>query len=134
MTGGVKLTAAVVSVAVVLAGCGSSGTHAGFDPSATTNDSHTYFLTSPMLGGFSVTVVSSVAIPAKFFTGLTAVRHAWGKPRCWMVRTVHGLQGRSAFMNGQLVTLKLNGTSPRVAALCAHLKKVPFNPSTIAPG
>jgi hypothetical protein len=129
----VKLTAAVVSVGLVLAGCGGSGPHRQFDSSATTNRPHTYFLASRNLG-VSVIVVSSVAIPARFFTGLKPVRRARGKPRCAVGRAVHGLGGRLAFMNGQLVTVKLNGSGPLLTRLCAHLRTAPFDPSTIVTG
>jgi hypothetical protein len=131
----VKLTTAVMFAGVVLAGCGGSGPQRQFDTSATTNHSHTYFLASRKRPRFSVIVVSSVAIPVRYFTGLKPVRRAAGRPRCAVLgRAIHGLGGPLAFMNGQLVTVKLNGSGPLLTRFCAHLRNAPFDPSTIATG
>ena len=122
-------------VGVTASACGGSGPHRQFDSSATTNPPHTYFLTSQRLPRFSVIVVSSVAIPTRYFTGLKPVKRATGKPRCAVLgKAVHGLGGPLAFMNGQLVTVKLNGSGPLLTRLCAHLRNAPFDPSTIATG
>jgi hypothetical protein len=119
---------------VVLAGCGGSGPSTGFNPAATTSPSHTYFLSSPLLGGFSITLVSSAAIPTRLFTGLKIVRRAAGPPKCWIRRAVHGLQGQWAFLNGNLLTLKINGSGLPMTALCSRLRNSPFNPSDLTRG
>ena len=123
-----KLGATALSVLLILAGCGGGGVGGG---SSISSGTHTYILGFPMLEGFDLTVVSPVAIPTNAFTGMKVVGRAVGPPKCSLVRTVHGLRGRSAILNGQTLTLKVNGSGPLASVLCSHLKTVPFNPSNI---
>ena len=123
------LTVCLVSLS--LAACGGSGGSTG------SSQTHTYVLTasenSGAPSGIYVTVVSPVAIPTSLLTskGATIVDQPKGPEACSYTKTASGGHGRSAFLNGKSITLKINGSGQLISSICSLLKKNPFNASKL---
>jgi len=118
-------------VSLSLAACGGGGGSTG------SSHTHTYVLTasgnSGAASGFYVTIVSPVAIPTSLLTSdaATIVDQAKGPEVCSYTKTASGGHGRSAFLNGKSITLKINGSGQLTSSLCSLLKKNPFNASKL---
>ena len=123
----------VCLVSLSLAACGGGGGSTGSSSSHT----HTYVLTasgnSGAASGFYVTIVSPVAIPTSLLTSDAAmiVDQAKGPEVCSYTKTASGGHGRSAFLNGKSITLKINGSGRFTSSICSLLKKNPFNASKL---
>jgi hypothetical protein len=119
----------VCVVSLLLAGCGGGRSA----------ESHAYVFARPEAGnlakGVSVTVVSPVAIPGWrshiVESGTHKAFHAAGPQACSYTKHVQGLHGAWASLNGQTVTVKVNGSSQLVSTVCSTLKESAFDPSSI---
>jgi hypothetical protein len=126
--GGVVAIACVLLVA--LAGCGSGG-------GGSQTGGHTYVVKPPANSGVSgiyVTIVSPVAISTSLLTktGARIVGHATGPQKCSYTKTVQGLHGQWAVLNGKTVTVSVNGSNSLVLMVCSILKNSAFNPALLA--
>ena len=132
----VKVRAGVLAFAacvlsVLLAGCGGGGGSGGGSAD------HTYILTpsSQLASGLYITVISPVAFPQSILDkarkNATFVKHAAGPEACSYSKTIQGVSGQYADLNGKTVTVKINGTSGFTSQVCSILKKVTFNPTNI---
>jgi hypothetical protein len=119
--------AVMAAVAAVLAGCGSGS-----------GRSHSYVVVPTGNGvvakGVYITLVSPVAIPARVLktSGVNIVAEPRGPQVCSYTKPFQGLPNTAAFLNGKIVTLRLNGSIPLVKVLCSILKKGrTFSPTSI---
>ena len=99
----------VCLVSLSSAACGGGG-----GSTDSTGSSHTYVLTasdnSGAGPGFCITrIVSPVAIPTNLLTSNAAriVDQAKGPEACSYTKTASGGHGRSAFLNGKSITVKI---------------------------
>lgn len=121
----------VCLVSLSFAACGGGGGSTG------NSQTHTYVLTASENSGagpgFYVTIVSPVAIPTSLLTSDAAkiVDEAKGPEACSYTKTASGGHGRSAFLNGKSITLKINGSGQLISSICSLLKKNPFNASKL---
>ena len=110
-----------VATVLALAGCGGS--------------SHTYVVTpsSSLAAGVYVTIVSPVPLPQGMLDqmkkGLTFVERAQGPEICTYSKEIQGVKGQYASFNGKTLTVKVNGSSPLISAVCSGLQKHAFNPT-----
>jgi hypothetical protein len=123
------LTSLVAGLAL-LAGCGSGG------PSGP----QTYIVTPAASGGVPtkglyITIASPVPFPKSFVDNaekkLTFVDHAKGPRVCSYEKTMQGLTGQYASLNGKRLKLKVSGPNPLVVSFCAALKTSSFNPAQL---
>jgi hypothetical protein len=93
-------------------------------------------LSNGVPSGIYVTLVSPVPIPQALLTPKSAriVAQAKGPQACSAMKTVHGGRGRSAFLNGRSLTVKINGSSPQISLLCTILKKGTIDVNKLAGG
>jgi hypothetical protein len=79
---------------------------------------------------------SPVAIPQSILDkakkNVTFVDNAVGKEVCSESKKIEGVKGKYADLNGQTVTLKVNGSNPFISQVCTALQKAKFNPTSIA--
>lgn len=122
--------AALIALATVtlvgLLGCGGSR---GTSPSG----GHTYVYVPPGQKGVYVTLVSPVAIPANKLRnkGFKVVAQAKGPHGCSITKSIQGGHGRNAYLNGKMLTVKVNGSDPVTQSLCEVFTTERFVPAFI---
>ena len=112
-------------VALAFAGCVGGGSAAG---------AHTYVeepLSKGAPSGVYFSLISPVPIPHDLLTQKNArlVAQAKGHFDCAAKKAVNGGHGKSAFLNGKTITVKVYGSSPEVPLICSVLKKGSFDAS-----
>jgi hypothetical protein len=121
--------AALIALATVtlvgLLGCGGSR---GTSPSG----AHTYVYV-PFGQSVYVTLVSPVAIPARKLRnkGIKVVAQAKGPRDCSITKSIQGGHGRNAYLNGKMLTVKVNGSDPVTQNLCEVFTTERFVPAFI---
>jgi hypothetical protein len=116
----------VCFIAFVVTGCGGGG-GAG-------SSSHTYIVTpsatsgeGALAKGIYLTIVSPVAFPQsvldKAKKSVTFVEQATGPEVCSQSKKIQGVKGKYADLNGETVTVKVNGSNPLTSLVCSGLKK-----------
>lgn len=125
----------VCVIALVLAGCGGGGGGG--------SSSHTYIVTpsatsgeGALAKGIYLTIVSPVAFPQsvldKAKKSVTFVAHATGPEVCSQSKKIQGEKGKYADLNGETVTVKVNGSNPLTSLVCSGLKKqTGFDPTNV---
>ena len=124
-------------MALVLTGCGGGGGG---------SSSHTYIVTpsatsgaGALAKGIYLTIDSPVAFPQsvldKAKKSVTFVENAKGPEVCSQSKKIEGVKGKYADLNGQTVTVKVNGSNPFTSLVCSGLKKQgSFDPTNVGTG
>jgi len=126
MSNRVALSVLTTAAVLGLLGCGGSR---GTSPSG----GHTIVVVPPGQKGVYFTIVSPVAIPANKLRnkGDKVVAQAKGPQACSITKPIRGGHGNHAYLNGQAVTVKVNGSNPVTHSLCQAFRTERFIPQLI---
>ena len=122
-----------VAAILVLAGCGAGCASPGQStyiviPSATG-------ASGALAAGIYVTFVTPIPLSPSALNSMkkkvTFVETALGPQVCAYSKKIRGVTGKYAYLNGQSVTIKLNGTNPLIGIICSAIQKSGFNPMNI---